>query len=270
MSLPPPKGFVAVDGVSAAPPGHPVAVLKAISFSLQPGDVLCVLGPSASGKSTLARLLVGIWPAIAGKVRLDNSDVYQWNKDELGPWVGYLPQDVELFGGTIGENIARFGEVDSDKVIQAAKRAGVHELILHFPQGYDTVLGDGGTGLSGGQRQRIGLARALYGDPALLVLDEPNSNLDESGEQALAKAVKDLQQREKTVVLIAHRAGAVSLASKLLILRDGAVQAFGPRDEVLQARSKPPGGAAAAPPRAAHSTTPVPIMQRMQLPFTAK
>ena len=276
MSLPPPKGYVAVEGVSAAPPGHPVAVLKAISFSLQPGDVLCVLGPSASGKSTLARLLVGIWPAAAGKVRLDSSDVYQWDKDELGPWVGYLPQDVELFGGTIGENIARFGEVDPDKVIQAAQRAGVHDLILHFPQGYDTVLGDGGAGLSGGQRQRIGLARALYGDPALLVLDEPNSNLDESGEQALAQAVKDLQQREKTVVLIAHRASAVSLASKLLILRDGAVQAFGPRDEVLQAMSnasKPQGGPAApagAPPRTAPRAAPVPIMQRMKLPFTAK
>jgi ATP-binding cassette subfamily C exporter for protease/lipase len=272
MPLPPPKGVVSVEALSAAPPGHPVAVLKAVSFALQPGDVLCVLGPSAAGKSTLARLLVGIWPAVSGKVRLDHSDVYQWNKDELGPWVGYLPQDVELFGGTIGENIARFGAVDSGKVIQAAQRAGMHDLILHFPQGYDTVLGDGGAGLSGGQRQRIGLARALYGDPSLLVLDEPNANLDESGEQALALAVKDLQQRKKTVVLIAHRAGAVGLATKLLILRDGAVQAFGPRDEVLQAMAKAQGGGAAPPgaaPRAAPAA--VPMLQHMKFaPFTAK
>ncbi len=266
MSLPPPKGFVAVEGVSAAPPGHPVAVLKAISFALQPGDVLCVLGPSASGKSTLARLLVGIWPAAAGKVRLDNSDVYKWSKDELGPWVGYLPQDVELFGGTISENIARFGEVDSSKVIQAAQRAGVHDLILHFPQGYDTVLGDGGAGLSGGQRQRIGLARALYGDPALLVLDEPNSNLDESGEQALAQAVRDLQERKKTVVLISHRAGAVNLATKLLILRAGAVQAFGPRDEVLRAMSsmsKPQTGSAAPATGSSPQMMPAPALQHI-------
>lgn len=272
MRLPPPNGFVAVEAVSAAPPGHPVAVLKSVSFSLQPGDVLCVLGPSAAGKSTLARLLVGIWPAVSGKVRLDNSDVYQWNKDELGPWVGYLPQDVELFGGTIGENIARFGAVDSEKVIQAAQRAGMHDLILHFPQGYDTVLGEGGAGLSGGQRQRIGLARALYGDPSLLVLDEPNANLDEAGEQALMKAIKDLQQRGKTVVLIAHRAGVVSIANKLLILRDGAVQAFGPRDEVLQAMAKAQASSAApasAAPRAA--AAPVPLLPHMKLPsFTTK
>jgi ATP-binding cassette subfamily C exporter for protease/lipase len=272
MRLPPPNGFVAVEAVSAAPPGHPVAVLKSVSFSLQPGDVLCVLGPSAAGKSTLARLLVGIWPAASGKVRLDNSDVYQWNKDELGPWVGYLPQDVELFGGTIGENIARFGAVDSEKVIQAAQRAGMHDLILHFPQGYDTVLGEGGAGLSGGQRQRIGLARALYGDPSLLVLDEPNANLDEAGEQALMKAIKDLQQRGKTVVLIAHRAGVVSIANKLLILRDGAVQAFGPRDEVLQAMAKAQASSAApasAAPRAA--AAPVPLLPHMKLPsFTTK
>ena len=295
MSLPPPQGVLTVEGVSAAPPGHPVAVLKAVSFALVPGDVLCVLGPSASGKSTLARLLVGIWPSVAGKVRLDNSDVYRWNKDELGPWVGYLPQEVELFGGTIGENIARFGEVDSEQVIQAAQRAGVHDMILHFPQGYDTVLGDGGAGLSGGQRQRIGLARALYGDPSFLVLDEPNSNLDDAGEQALTMAVNDLKQRGKTVVLIAHRAGVVNIATKLLILREGAVQAFGPRDEVLQAmvaerqanapapaqpgphtrpqagpRPGPSQGPSAAP-NAPRSQSHVPVLQHMKLPsFTKK
>lgn len=272
MSLPPPRGFVSVEGASAAPPGHSVAVLKAISFSLQPGDVLCVLGPSASGKSTLARLLVGIWPAALGKVRLDHSDIYQWNKDELGPWLGYLAQDVELFGGTIRENIARFAQVDADKVIQAAQRAGVHDLILRFPQGYDTVLGDGGAGLSAGQRQRIGLARALYGDPALVVLDEPNSNLDEPGEVALAMAVKDLQERQKTVVLISHRAGAVSLATQLLILREGTVQAFGPRDEVLRAMShmsKPQGGSSATAAGTYPPLGPAPALQHAAQPFSA-
>ena len=286
MRLPAPKGFVTFEGVSAAPPGHPVAVLKNISFALKPGDVLCVLGPSASGKSTLARLLVGIWPSVAGKVRLDNSDVYHWNKDELGPCVGYLPQEVELFGGTIGENIARFGEVDSEQVMQAAQRAGVHDLILHLPQGYDTILADAGSGLSGGQRQRIGLARALYGDPSLLVLDEPNSNLDESGELALTNAVNDLKQRGKTVVLIAHRAGVVNIATKLLILREGAVLAFGPRDEVLQAmvaerqanaptQAQPgpytrpqagPGSRPNAPPNAPSSQSNVPVLQYMKSP----
>jgi ATP-binding cassette subfamily C exporter for protease/lipase len=196
---------------------------------------LGVIGPSGSGKSTLARLLVGVWPAAVGKVRLDGADIYQWNKDQLGPHIGYLPQDIELFGGTIAENISRFGEIDSEKVISAAKRAGVHDMILHFPKGYDTILGDGGAGLSGGQKQRIGLARAMYDDPAFLVLDEPNSNLDDVGEQALVLALNDLRQRGKTIVLITHRTSILGVTSKLLLLRDGAAQAFGPRDQVLAA-----------------------------------
>ncbi len=181
MSLQKPLGQVSVEAVTAAPPVSPVAVLKNLSFAIAPGDVLGIIGPSGSGKSTLARLLVGVWPSAVGKVRLDSADIYHWNKDELGPNIGYLPQDVELFGGTVSENIARFGEIDSEKVITAAKRAGVHEMILHFPQGYDTPLGDGGAGLSGGQKQRLGLARAMYDDPSLIVLDEPNSNLDDVG-----------------------------------------------------------------------------------------
>ncbi|MDP1980133.1 MAG: type I secretion system permease/ATPase [Undibacterium sp.] len=235
MDLPKPLGALSVEGVTAAAPGSTVVVLKALSMALQPGDVLGVIGPSGSGKSTLARLLVGVWPAAVGKVRLDGADIYQWNKDQLGPNIGYLPQDIELFGGTVAENIARFGEVDSEKVILAAKRAGVHEMILHFPQGYDTRLGDGGAGLSGGQKQRIGLARAMYDDPSLLVLDEPNSNLDDIGEQALVMAVNDLRQRGKTIVLITHRTTILGATTKLLLLRDGVAQAFGPRDQVLAA-----------------------------------
>ena len=238
MSLQKPLGQVSVEAVTAAPPGSPVAVLKNLNFAIAPGDVLGIIGPSGSGKSTLARLLVGIWPAAVGKVRLDGADVYHWNKDELGPSIGYLPQDVELFGGSVSDNIARFGEIDSEKVIMAAKRAGVHDMILHFPQGYDTLLGDGGAGLSGGQKQRIGLARAMYDDPSLIVLDEPNSNLDDVGEQALVAALNDLRGRGKTIVLITHRTSALGTTNKLLLLRDGVAQLFGPRDQVLAELAK--------------------------------
>jgi ATP-binding cassette subfamily C exporter for protease/lipase len=235
MELPRPVGNLSVEGVSAAPPGVTTPILRGVSFAVEAGDVLGVIGPSGSGKSTLARLMVGVWPALMGKVRLDGADMYQWNKGELGPCIGYLPQDIELFGGSIADNIARFGEVDSEKVVEAAKRAGVHEMILHFPKGYDTLLGDGGAGLSGGQKQRLGLARAMYGDPSLLVLDEPNSNLDDAGEQALIQAVQDLRKRGKTIVLITHRSNAISVTSKLLFLRDGSVAAFGPTNQVLLA-----------------------------------
>ncbi|HYD94945.1 MAG TPA: type I secretion system permease/ATPase [Noviherbaspirillum sp.] len=238
MSLPKPEGVMSVEAVTAAPPGSQVAVIKGLNFALQPGDALGIIGPSGSGKSTLARLLVGVWPAAVGKVRLDGADIFQWNKDELGPHIGYLPQDIELFAGTVAENIARFGEVDSEQVIEAAKRAGVHDMILHFPKGYDTKLGDGGAGLSGGQKQRIGLARAMYGDPSLLVLDEPNSNLDDVGEQALLTAIIDLRRRGKTIVLITHRTSVLGVTNKLLLLRDGVAQAFGPSNEVLAALTK--------------------------------
>jgi len=235
MPLPKPLGHLAVEAVVAAPPKSKVALLKNVNFAIVPGDVLGVIGPSGSGKSTLARLLVGIWPAASGKVRLDGSDIHQWNKAELGPHIGYLPQDIELFGGTISENISRFGELDPTKVVQAAQRAGVHDMILHMPSGYDTVLGDGGAGLSGGQRQRLGLARAMYGDPSLIVLDEPNSNLDDVGEAALLKAVAELRQHGKTIVLITHRTNAIGITNKLLLLRDGTVELFGPTDQVLAA-----------------------------------
>lgn len=235
MPLPKPTGALSVEGVMAAPPGQKAPILKNVSFAIHAGDVLGVIGPSGSGKSTLARLLVGVWPTMAGKVRLDGADIYTWNKGELGPHLGYLPQDIELFSGTVSENIARFGEIDPEKVVLAAKRAGVHDMILHFPNGYDTQLGDGGAGLSGGQKQRLGLARAMYGDPSVIVLDEPNSNLDDAGEAALMQAVRDLRERGKTIVLITHRTSAISATSKLLLMRDGAVHMFGPTEKVLAA-----------------------------------
>jgi ATP-binding cassette subfamily C exporter for protease/lipase len=238
MPLPAPQGALAVENVSAAPPGARNAIIRGLTFAIAPGDVLGVIGPSGSGKSTLARLLVGVWPAAVGKVRLDGADMYAWNKGELGPHIGYLPQDIELFAGTVSENIARFGEIDAEKVVQAAKRAGVHDMILHMPDGYDTRLGDGGAGLSGGQRQRLGLARAMYGDPALIVLDEPNSNLDDVGEQALVNAVQDLRQRGKTIILITHRTSIIGATNKLLLLRDGMAQMFGPTGDVLAALQK--------------------------------
>ena len=238
MTLPKPIGIISVENVTAAPPGSKVAVIKGLNFAIGAGETLGVIGPSGSGKSTLARLLVGVWPAAGGKVRLDGADVYLWNKDELGSHVGYLPQDIELFSGTVSENIARFGEIEADKVILAAKRAGVHEMILNMPEGYDTPLGDGGAGLSGGQKQRLGLARAMYNDPSFIVLDEPNSNLDDTGEQALLAALVDLRQRGKTIVLITHRTSVISVTDKLLLLHDGTAKMFGPTNQVLAEMNK--------------------------------
>lgn len=233
MPLPAPRGELRVEHLAAGAPGSPSAIVRGISLALQPGDVLAVVGPSASGKTTLARLLVGLWPAAMGKVRLDGADVQAWSKRELGPYMGYLPQGVALFDGTLAENIARFGEVDMAKVEAAARAVGLHELILALPEGYETRVGPGGMRLSGGQRQRVGLARALYGDPVYVVLDEPNSSLDEEGDAALARAIGSASARGATLVVITHRTSVLSVANKMLVLRDGAQQAFGPRDEVL-------------------------------------
>jgi ATP-binding cassette subfamily C exporter for protease/lipase len=208
--------------------------LNNLTFTISPGDVLGVIGSSGAGKSSLARVLVGIWPSVSGKVRLDGADIYKWNKEELGPYIGYLPQDIELFSGSISENIARFGDIDPEKVVVAAKRAGVHEMILRLPKGYDTIVSDGGTGLSGGQKQRIGLARAIYDDPSFIVLDEPNSNLDEVGELALINTIEDLRNCGKTIVIITHRASTLAVTNKLLVLKDGAAQMFGPTLDVLK------------------------------------
>lgn len=238
MSLPRPHGALALENVVAAAPNTQTAIIKGISASIAAGEVIGVIGPSASGKSTLARLLVGVWPTSSGKVRLDGVDIFSWNKAEVGPHIGYLPQDVELFEGTIAENIARFAEVDSEKVVRAAQRAGVHDMVLHFSKGYDTPIGQGGGFLSGGQRQRIALARAMYGDPVLVVLDEPNSNLDDIGEQALVRAVVDLRNQGTTVIVVTHRTNIVGVVDKLMVLRDGALQLFGPRNDVLAALTK--------------------------------
>ena len=233
MKLQRPLGMISVEHLHAGAPGMTQAIIHGPNFNLSPGESLGVIGPSASGKSTLARLLVGIWPALSGKVRLDGADVYLWNKQELGPWIGYLPQDVELFEGSIADNIARFGDIDSDAVIIAAKRAGVHDMILRFAHGYDTTLDVDGNPLSGGQRQRIGLARALYGEPSVIVLDEPNANLDDAGEKALIEVLEDLKQRRCTTVLISHRPSILGTVDKVLMLREGSTQLFGPREEVF-------------------------------------
>lgn len=238
MELPAPRGRLTAEQIITAAPGTQTPILRGVSFVVNPGEVLAVIGPSASGKTTLARVLTGLWTSAGGKARLDGADIYTWNKTELGPHVGYLPQGVELFDGTLAENIARFGEVDMHKVEAAARCVGLHEFIMDLPEGYDTEVGSEGARLSGGQRQRVGLARALYGDPVFIVLDEPNSSLDESGEAALASAIMQHRQRGATFVVITHRANLLGLADKVLLLRDGAVDAFGPRDDVLAAMRK--------------------------------
>ena len=230
-----PRGAVRVEQLVAGAAGGAQPIVRGVQFELAPGDVLAVVGPSASGKTTLARLLVGLWPAMSGKVRLDGVDLHAWDKAEVGPYVGYLPQGVELFEGSVAENIARFGTPDLERVQQAARAVGLHELISSLPDGYDCKVGPGGARLSGGQRQRVALARALYGEPSYVVLDEPNSSLDEEGDAALAQAIRAASARGATVVVITHRTSVLSVANKLLVLRDGQQQAFGPRDEVLAA-----------------------------------
>jgi ATP-binding cassette subfamily C exporter for protease/lipase len=235
MPLPAPRGLLQVEQLVAGAPGSPAPILRGVQFALAPGEVLAVVGPSAAGKTTLARLLVGLWPAQGGKVRLDGADIHTWNKAELGVHLGYLPQGVELFEGTLAENIARFAEVEPAKVEAAARAVGLHEFILSLPLGYDSPVGPEGARLSGGQRQRVGLARALYGDPVFVVLDEPNSSLDEEGDAALARAIQEGKARGTTFVVMTHRTSVLAVADKMLVLRDGLQQAFGPRDEVLAA-----------------------------------
>jgi PrtD family type I secretion system ABC transporter len=237
--LPVPAGALALERVVFALPKMERAILRGVSFSLAPGEALGLIGPSASGKSTLARVVVGVWKPTAGVVRLDGADVATWPREKLGPHIGYLPQDVELFSGTVAENIARLAEPDAGEVIRAAQRAQVHELILRLPKGYDTDIGEGGQVLSPGQRQRIGLARALYGRPRLVVLDEPNANLDHEGDMALVQAMQALKSDAVTLIVIAHRPSLLQSVDKILVLRDGAVELFGSRADAFARLGRP-------------------------------
>lgn len=233
MSLPAPRGQLSAEGAAIVPPGARSPVVAGATFVIQPGELVGIVGPSAAGKSSLARGLLGIWPTVAGALRIDGAECASYNRDELGPYIGYLPQDVELFDGTVSQNIARFGEVDPDRVVQAAQDAGCHEMILHLPRGYDTLIGQSGGVLSGGQRQRIGLARALYGRPPIVILDEPNSNLDEQGDSALGGALETLRSAGSTVLIITHRTSVLSRVDKLLYMNEGRIVDFDDRDTVL-------------------------------------
>ncbi len=253
LPLPEPTGRLTVERVSYAFPGQGVALIKGVNFALSPGESLAVIGPSAAGKTTLIRLLIGTLPASAGTVRLDGADVYQWLREDFGRYVGYLPQDVELFDGTVFQNIARMTEASPEAVYEAARLAGCHEMILRLPNGYETQIGDGGQHLSGGQRQLVGLARAMFGRPKLIVLDEPNSNLDGDSEATLTSALARLKEQGSTVVLVSHRPTLVQGVDKVLLLKDGAVEMFGPRAEVLKRLMTPrPVEAATQPAATAH------------------
>lgn len=233
MLLPDPEGRIQLENAVVVPPGSKLPVIKGINLGIEKGDIVGVIGPSGAGKSTLARAILGIWPTFSGAIRLDGAEVFNWDREHLGGFVGYLPQDIELFDGTIAENIARFGEVDANHVVDAAIAAGVHDMILRLPQGYDTEIGGGGGALSAGQRQRVGLARAMYGNPVLVILDEPNSNLDDVGELALAQALLKLKQRGCTVIAITHRVGVLGIVDRIMVLNDGTLVLDGARDEVL-------------------------------------
>ena len=242
------QGDLQLSNAYATVPGGTTPILQHVDLQAAPGSLTVVLGPSGSGKSTLARVLVGVWPVSRGELLLDGHPIAAWSHETLGSQVGYLPQDTALFAGTIAENIARFAAVDSAKVVAAAQCAGLHEMVLRFPKGYDTPIGEAGRLLSGGQRQRIGLARALYGDPALLVLDEPNAHLDDVGDAALLGAMRQFKERGKTIVMVTHRSGVLALADQVVVLREGCIQLRGPRDEVLaqlQAERQTPSSSAA-------------------------
>jgi ABC-type protease/lipase transport system fused ATPase/permease subunit len=240
--MPKPRQTLSVRDVAIVPPGAAVATVSGVSFEVQSGDALGIIGPSGCGKSTLVRALVGAWPTARGEVRFDDALISHYSPDNLADSIGHLPQSIELFDGTIGENIARFRkDATTDQLVEAARLAGVHDMILGFPLGYDTPVGEGGTTLSGGQRQRIGLARAVFGNPFLVVLDEPNSNLDPVGEQSLNEAIQRMRQQGQIVVIVAHRPSAIFAANKILSLRNGRAEMFGPKQQVLAALFPRPG-----------------------------
>ena len=240
MVLPAPLGALSVEQVTYVPPGGDAPIIKGITLQVQPGTQLGLVGPVSAGKSTLAKLICGIWKPRAGTVRLDNADVYQWNRDDFGRHVGYLPQGAELFSGTVRDNIARFGDASDEAVVAAAQQAGVHEMILRLPLGYETVIGGGGATLSGGMRQRIGLARALFGEPALIVLDEPSANLDSEGEQSLLRALHALRARRATVIVVTHQLSLLKDVDFIAVVVDGQIKSCGPRNEIMKQNAAPP------------------------------
>ncbi len=235
MDLPAPVGHVTLQGVYLAPPEKSISetILNNISMDFQPGTVTGIVGPSGSGKSSLVRSIVGVWSVARGSVRFDGADIANWDPEKLGPFIGYMPQDAELFAGSVAQNICRFNDTDPESIISAAEKAGVHELILEFPNGYDTNIGEGGQALSGGQKQRIALARALYNNPKVIVLDEPNSNLDAAGEKALMSALSDAKKSKATVVVVSHRPSLLAVTDKIAVLNKGSLLKFGPRDQIL-------------------------------------
>lgn len=247
------RGLITLDRLVATAPQRQAPILKELTASFEPSQAIVVLGPSGSGKSTLSKTLLGIWLDITGDVLIDGVSVQKWDREQLGTQIGYLPQDVELFQGTVAENIARFGDIDSEQVIAAAERTGIHQMILRLPHAYDTRIGPGGRALSGGQRQRIGLARAIYGNPRLVVLDEPNANLDDLGEAALKQTVCEMRDTGTTVFLVTHRPSILEVADTVVLMRDGHIEDMGPRDEVMARRNAPavPANVPASPQAAA-------------------
>jgi len=237
MSLPAPTGQLSVENIIVVPPGSQIAAVRGANFQIEAGESLGIVGPSAAGKTSLVRAILGVWPLRAGNIRLDSAEISQWDRNELGPYVGYLPQDIELFDGTIAANICRFSKQDSEKIIAASKSAGVHEMILRLPEGYDTIISSNAGALSAGQRQKLGLARAIYNDPRLIILDEPNSNLDDQGERDLLTTLRRIKESGRTIVIITHRMSILALVDKLLLMKDGAIASMGPKDEVMNALS---------------------------------
>lgn len=233
MQMPPPKGFIQVEGLHGGAPGSSARIVQDVSFQIPPGKSLAIIGPSGSGKSSLVRFILGIWDPMSGKCRLDGSDVYSWNKIDLGDYLGYLPQDIELFNGSIAENISRFKDPDMVRVEEVAKRVGLHDLIISLPDGYDSIIGEDGAILSGGQKQRLGLARAIYGNPSLVVLDEPDSNLDSAGDLALANTLKYLRNKNTTFIVVSHRKFLFEYIDYILVLKEGRPALFGPKDQVI-------------------------------------
>ena len=267
MDLPNPEGVISLEQIYVVPPKAKLPSIKGLTMQINKGDVVGLIGPSAAGKSSFARALLGLWPLKAGKVRLDGADIQQWDRENLGKFIGYLPQDIELFTGTVSQNISRFNEVDAEKVVEAAKLSGVHELILKLPNGYDTVIGLGGSSLSGGQRQRIGLARALYDNPTLIVLDEPNSNLDDLGERALLQAIIHLRKRGTTVILITHKPSILQVTTKVALMQDGVLKLYGPTADVLAKMSgKAPPQAQPAKPQPNGQQNIQPQIQKVPTP----